>query len=195
VKDGHGVEGLLKMTATKWGALIVVIAICLPIAADSNEAPTYKGLVCMGWVKPEAQAVADGDSEGDALVVNTPLTEKEKRELYYARQEEYAAMHKESVVEASILNHHHLLFPLSHGSDWMRKGPCGDTPMIRSGEYHITEFVPSNPKYPGNGNRMMAYYHADSAKCRAYFAELRKKAVKAKYGTDADEAYMPPISK
>jgi hypothetical protein len=173
---------------------MLVMAGCLPILASSDVAPTYKGMVCIGWTKPQSEAMSDGDSSGEELVVNTSLTEDEKEELYYARQEEEAAMHKESAVEEKILAHHHLLFPLSNGSDWMRKGECGDTPMIRLGEYHITEFVPSNPKYPGDDNwEMKSYYHADPAKCRVYFAEKRKRAVAAKYGAEANDAYVPPV--
>jgi len=171
--------------------VLSVIAVCLPLVVTSDAPPSYKGLVCMGWVKPEAQALADGDSQGENLVVNTPLTENEKRELYYARQEEEVAMHKESAIENSILNHHHLLFPLSPGSEWLREGPCGDTPMIRLDEYHITQFVPSNPKYPANDDVMMAFYHANPTECRAYFAEMRKRAVPAKYGNDMTEKYSP----
>lgn len=171
--------------------LSLVVIVCLPIVASSNEPPTYKGMVCVGWVKPEAQAVTDGDSTGEELVVNTQLTEPEKRELYYANQESDAAFAKKGAVENKILANHHLLFLPGNGSDWLRQGPCGDTPMIRADEYHITEFVPSNPKYPGDGNVLMtSYYHEDSAKCRTYFAEKRKHAVKAEYGRGLD-TYVP----
>jgi hypothetical protein len=173
-------------------SLFIVMALLLTAAGqDKSAPPTYQGLVCMGWAKPEAQAIADGDSEGEALVVNTPLTEKEKRQLYYARQEADAAYRKEQETENLILSHHHLLFPTSHGSDWLREGPCGDTPMIRSGEYHITQFVPSNPKYPGESSFVMAFHHDDPTTCQNYFANMRKRAVKAKYGPEADETYIP----
>jgi hypothetical protein len=169
---------LFLLTSCMWGQKVL------------DDPPTYKGLVCTGWTKPEAQAIADGESSGEQLVVNTPLTEREKKELYEARQEEEVAMRKESAIENSILSHHHLLFPLVEGSEWLRQGPCGEAPMIRFDEYHITEFVPSNPKYPGDDNWMMTYYHADPAKCRAYFAEKRKRAVKAQYGP-ATDTYVP----
>jgi hypothetical protein len=163
---------------------LAVLSMCAVFmaASEGDMPPKYKGLVCMGWVKPDAQAVADGDSQGEALVVNTDLTADEKKQLYDANQESAAAFRKREAVENGILAHHHLLFPLSHGSDWMREGPCGDTPMIRLDEYHITQFVPSNPKYPGDNNwEMTGYRHEDPAKCRAYFADMRKRAVKAKY--------------
>ena len=164
-----------------------VVLMTVFLMASSDVVPTYRGLVCVGWVKPESQAIADGDSEGEALVVNTTLSESEKRQLYYARQEEDAAMHKESAVEESILASHHLLFPLAHGSDWLRGGMCGDTPMIRANEYHITQFVPSNPKYPGEGNWRLG--GKDASTCRAYFIQMRKRAVKAEYGST--ERYIP----
>lgn len=180
------------MSTRRFALLILFLSFCLPVIADPDTPPTYRGMVCLGWTKPESQALADGDSGGEELVVNTPLTEREKRELYYARQAEEVAIHKEQATENGILSHHHLLFPLSPGSDWLRQGPCGDTPMIRVDEYHITQFVPSNPKYPGDSNWMITnYYHADPAQCRAYFATLRKRAVAAKYGAEAGDAYVP----
>lgn len=173
---------------------LVILSLALLISGvNGDEAPpTYKGLVCVGWTKPEAQAITDGDSPGEKLVVNTPLTASEKKQLYYARQETSAVIHKENAVESSILAHHHLLFPLSSGSDWMRQGPCGDTPMIRSDEYHITQFVPSNPHYPGDHNWVMeSVYHSDPEKCRSYFSEMRKHAVTAMYGAAASDKYIP----
>jgi hypothetical protein len=60
-------------------------------------------------------------------------------------------------------------------------------------EYHITQFVPSNPKYPSAERANMAIRAGiatkSSAECRAHFAELRKRAVKATYGI-SDE-YQP----
>jgi hypothetical protein len=123
------------------------------------------------------------------LTVNTPLTADEKRQLYYARQKEEAAMKEEHAVEEGILASHHLLFPLESGSTWMRLDPCGDTPMIRLGEYHITQFVPSNPKYPSNGAFSQHFATESASYCRAHFAEMRKHAVKATYGV-SDE-YHP----
>ena len=177
--------------------MFLILAACLilpALASQTAEAPpTYKGLVCMGWVKPEAQSLADGDSEGEALVVNTPLTGREKEQLYYARQESEAAYRKEEAVKNLILAHHHLLFPLHHGSDWVRSNSCGDMPMIRSDEYHITQFVPSNPNYPGDGNWQFSngFYSGSPANCRAYFSEMRTRAVAAKYGTQAEDRYIP----
>jgi hypothetical protein len=167
--------------------MLGITTIGLAVGQKAEVFPTYKGLECMGWVKPESKAIADGDSPGKELVVNTPLTDDEKRELFQARLEEEAAMHKESAIETSILSHHHLLFPLARGSDWIREGPCGDMPIIRADEYHITQFVPSNPQYPGHEN---FFSPGDPATCRAYFAEMRKRAVKATYGIHSDE-YVP----
>jgi hypothetical protein len=142
-----------------------------------GQTPTIpKGYQCTGWSKPEATAIADGDSGGEELVVNTPLTEDEKKRLYYARQREEAAIKEEAAVEEGILANHHLLFRLEAGSDWLRLDSCGGSPMIRSGEYHITQFVPSNPKYPSS-----------AASCRIHYADMRKHAVKAVYGVNADE--------
>ena len=177
------------MNTKRFAVLVLTVAICMPVLATSDTYPTYKGLVCMGWLKPETQALADGDSEGEALVVNTQLTEGEKRQLYYARQEEEAAMRKETETENLILAHHHLLFPLWNGSEWLREAPCGDTPMIRADEYHITQFVPSNPKYPGDSSQIMTLLASDSAACRAYFAKMRSNAVNATYGVR--ETYVP----
>jgi len=97
-------------------------------------------------------------------------------------------MHKKSAVEESILAAHHLLFPLSNGSDWLRQDQCGETPMIRSDEYHITQFVPSNPNFPGK--RDWRTGDEDPKTCRDYFANMRKHAVKALYGNNTD-SYMP----
>jgi hypothetical protein len=170
---------------------IAGVLLCLPVIADSDNPPTYKGLLCIGWVKPEAQAIADGDSSGEELVVNTPLTEREKRDLYYARQEADAAFKKERATEDLILSRHHLLLHSHSGSDWLRYDACGNRSMIRDGEYHITQFVPSNPNYPGDNNSMMAFYGGDAKTCRAHFAEMRKRAVTAKYGAEASDAYTP----
>jgi len=188
-------EKMVSMNIRRFIWLVTILAVYLPLVASTDHPPTYKGLVCIAWTKPESQAISDGDSEGEQLVVNTELTESEKRELYYARQQERAAMRKESAVETNILSHHHLLFPLRAGSDWLRWNECGDTPMIRMDEYHISQFVPSNPKYPGPDNAMMSYYHGDPATCRAYFAEMRKRAVKATYGAEMSDTYTPTTSK
>ncbi len=170
-------------------AIIVMFLLVGAMAADAP--PTYKGLICMGWAKPEAQAVSDGDSSGEQLVVNTPLTESEKEQLYYANQESDAAFEKLTATENKILANHRLLFPSRNGSEWLRQGPCGDTPMIRSGEYHITQFVPSNPLYPSANTAIVLFDHGDASNCRSYFAEQRKHAVKAKYGSDANDNYQP----
>lgn len=174
----------MKLTLVK----ILVVVSCMVAIAASDNSLAHKGLVCIGWVKPEAKALADGESEGENLVVNTPLTEDEKKELYFARKAAEAAWHKERAVEDMILSNHRLLFPLWNGSEWLRKGPCGDTPMIRANEYHITQFVPSNPLYPSG--RSISFI-GDATTCRHYFAQMRKRAVKAHYGAEVDERYVP----
>jgi len=150
--------------------------------------PLWKGLQCIGWTKPTEQALADGDTSGEELAVNTPLTENEKRRLYYARQHANTAWREEQAVEEDILAKHRLLFPLRGG---IRVDTCGITPMIRVDDYHITQFVPSNPAYPGSGTPH--WNITDTAYCRAHFAEQRKSAVPAAYGVE--DKYQPKEKK
>ena len=158
---------------------LLPIFLLLGFAQASEEPPTWKGYQCMGWTKPEAQAIADGESEGDSLAVNTVLTPSEKRRLSLARQAANAAYEVESNLEHEILASHGYQIEGAFG-----EGPCGEFVGIRADEYHITQFVPSNPKYPGDsGGGFFSFVSKRSpSDCRNYFAELRKRAVKATYG-------------
>lgn len=158
---------------------VVLFVLVTFVTAQEMQAPTWKGLVCMGWTKPYDKSLVDGDVEGDEMVVNTPLTKSEKQELFSVRRAAHEAFAREEELQKEIIKSHGYKVGGTTGSE----GPCGEFVMIRMDEYHITQFVPSNPAYPGTGEYSNFLAAGKSAAdCRVYFANLRKKATAASYG-------------
>jgi hypothetical protein len=166
--------------------LIAAMLLLGMFAGETKEPPTYKGLQCIGWAKPEAETLANGESEGESVVVNTPLTDIERAELKIARKRAEAAFAAQTKIEEDILSAHG--YPIV-GDRIGTSGKCGESVMIRADEYHITQFVPSNPNYPSENAPWFQFSnHEMSAEgCRGYFKELRKKAVQPRYGRDMGE--------
>lgn len=163
--------------------MMMMLALGLAAAADESQPPTWKGLQCIGWSKPQDQAVADGDSPGEELVVNTPLTASEKYRLRLARKAADATYRAVDGIQKEIIKSHGYTTGGSTGS----MGPCGEFIMIRLDEYHITQFVPSNPSYPGPNSFFRMQSSKPPSECQAYFAKLRTKAVAATYGKNSGE--------
>jgi hypothetical protein len=160
---------------------VLLMSLLLSFGLPTEEPPTWKGLQCIGWSKTEADSIKEGESTGEELVVNTPLTRVEKHRLVLARRLSKAAYEAKSELEHSILKNHG--YEIDNGGGF-GDGPCGEFVGIRVDEYHITQFVPSNSLYPSDSAQWFAFTSRKTpAYCREYFAKLRKQAVAATYGT------------
>jgi hypothetical protein len=155
--------------------LLVLFAQAQPV---EEKSPMYKGYECIGWAEPQADQIANGHTTGEELAVNIELTAVEKKWLRVAEHRASEAFEYENQVQATILKSHGF-----EAKDQFGDSPCGEFVGIRSGEEHITQFVPSNPLYPSDSAHTLGLRESP-AYCREYFAKLRTKAVKATYGRE-----------